>query len=133
MNQRLHPIEESRLSQQCDRQKQREQEVVLRILVARFAQRQRAHLRNMTNAHEGHGKAGERREEQRHIVVDAMQDQQADERNQRQATDELRAAPRLSRRGQRVVDPLLGQHRAFVVAQRIERVVAVQRRRQLLA
>ena len=66
-------------------------------------------------------------------MIDAVEDQETDERQQRQRAEELRAAPPARRGCQRVVNVLRGQHRALVVPGGIERVVAIERVRQLLA
>ena len=76
---------------------------------------------------------GERGAEQRYVVVDAVRDQQRHERDQGERADHLRPPPVLCGSGERVVHPLLGAHRSFVVSHLVEHVMAVQRRGQLLA
>jgi hypothetical protein len=95
--------------------------------------REIAHLRNLRDAEHRGTEARERGEEERHLVIEPVHDEQPGERNQRQSAVELGPAPGLRRRGQRVVDPLLGPHGTLVVAHRVEHIVAVERRRQFLA
>ena len=132
-HERLHAVEEPGLREQRDRQEQREQKVVFRVLVPRLAQGQGAHPRDGDDAKQRDGESGKGRQEQRHPMIDAVEDQETDERQQRQRAEELRAAP-LARRGcQHVVDVLRGQHRPLVVPGGIERVVAIEPVRQFLA
>ncbi len=74
----------------------------------------------------------ERRAEQRYVVVDAVRDQQRHERDQGERANHLRPPPCLCGSGERVVHPLLGEHRAFIVSHLVEHVMAVQRGSQLL-
>ena len=49
LNHRLELVEETRLGQQGNREKKRKKKIVLGKLVLGFAQRQRAHLRDIDN------------------------------------------------------------------------------------
>ena len=94
-----------------------------------IAQRQSAHLRNPGDAEHGNSEPRKRRQEQRHLVMEAVQHQQADERQQRQRAELLRAPANMGQGGERFVDRLLRLQRALMISCGVKNVVTVERRR----
>ncbi len=104
----------------------RKQKVVFGILLARLAQRQRAHLRNAADRRQCRQEPGKRRQEQRHLVIDAVHDEHGDERDQRERADLLRAPADPGHGGQHLVDGQLGLEGRFVLSRGVEDVVAIE-------
>ena len=87
----LHDVEEARARQQGDRQEQRKEEVVLRVLEPRLVEREPAHPRQRKMPGSAATEAGERREKQGHLVIRSVDDEQHEERHERERADFLRA------------------------------------------
>ena len=69
---------------------------------------------------------GKRRQEQRHLVVDAVHDEHADERHECERANLLRALTDPSHGREHFVDGQLRPERRLVLSRRVEHVVAVE-------
>src|SRR5262249_61359720 len=113
--------------------KQWEQEVVLRVLLSRFADRERSHFRNSHNRRKRHDEACERSQKQRNVVVNGVGNEQSDEWNQRESADPLRASAQRRHRSEHVVNGELSLKRLLVAPSCGVQIVPVEAVSELVA
>ena len=131
MDDLLQGLEKSSFGQQRDRQKQRKQKIIFGILVPRFTHGESAHFGQSGDTCERDEKSRERREKQRHRMVDRVRDQERDKRDQRERADLLRLTPPPGRIRNRRIDDSSRFDGAAAVPCRIQDIMAVERAGQL--